>query len=584
MNKATKLLVAMAVALALCSIGLAQPTIPANYNGYTGFGQAIQTKNMPAGLVNEPGSQLIYLLDTGYDARKELSGNADYASKSVSDLDPDNASSAPYTNWISVTNTNPTEAVTVHFRYLASYRVWDSVAKDWVYNCEDLLDFLVVLTCNDTMLVDPFDYDIPGTTLNTKQRFFGSASAAGILKGIPAQKFDDGRFFLFVTASGDITNITADHPEAGDDYADWRYPRELAKTKSNGDIIGFADCDNQTKYIGAVKGINDKNLHILNASAVSFNFLTGFGTIAIPTAFLQGAVSEAAYGVTAYAIPAIDLLPEIVTPNNGVFGHPDGDGPPAPKWVILAGTENIPWSQKAVLADLLDPTKVRTNNYALRNEAHGGDAYVEVTVAKSKGGALGWTLFPIQGAVQGILPANQSLFMVSMVHDYNGRNNAKKSVTIPESDWSYGIDGAITEYQVLVYNNDEKLLKFDDPEIPVSPPPDFTQISININVRCFDAFDVAWKKEYDDLSIEDLHELGGQPLIDFLATPVNVNDEKGPGWIKFIRSPESRSVQNYDGSRPSFLTIAQQVNLFEGFGASWWTPTSAWTVVSNELR
>ncbi|UCF39058.1 MAG: hypothetical protein JSU96_09565 [Acidobacteriota bacterium] len=580
MNKATKLLVAVLLVLFLAPAAYAQVTD----NGYNAYGQAIQTKNMPAGVVNEPGSQLIYLLDTGVDAKGMYSGHEDYASKSVYDLSAGDIDMSAFRNFISVTNTNPTEAVTVHFRFLSSYRylVWDGSDWVWSYNCEDLLDFLVVLTCNDTMLIDPFDYDIPGTTLNTKARFFGSASAPGILKGIPARTFDDGRFFLFVTASADVaqivgspssaTNLTGGaHPEGGDIIADWRYPRELVPENSDGDAIGFDDCDDaDTLYMGWRTGIIDNNLHILNATAVSFNYLTGFGTIAIPTAYLEGAANDAAYGVVAYARPAVDLGAD--GNSSPITGGPDGDGPPAPKWVMLTGTELVPWSQKATTT-----AGGYATSYALRNEAHGGDTLSRGGVITSWGGSLGWTLFPIDGPTyDGMLPENQFLFFVSMLDDYNGSNNAKKSSSIPESDWSYGIDGAKTNYQVLVYNNDEELLQFDDPEIPVSPPPQFIQISINISVRCFDAFDANYNTEFDDFSIADLQSLGGQDLIDFLAVPVPVNDEKGPGWIKFVRN-QSVEAEEHDGSAGTFLTIAQQVYLFEGFGTSWWSPTVAYT-------
>ena len=50
---------------------------------------------------------------------------------------------------LSRTPTRP-KSVTVHFRYFND-------------NCEDILDFLVVVTCNDTLLFDPFNFVIPFT-------------------------------------------------------------------------------------------------------------------------------------------------------------------------------------------------------------------------------------------------------------------------------------------------------------------------------------------------------------------------------------------------------------------------------------
>ena len=43
------------------------------YNSYSPFDES-KTKDVPAGFVNEPGSQLIYLLDTGINA-EELYGD-----------------------------------------------------------------------------------------------------------------------------------------------------------------------------------------------------------------------------------------------------------------------------------------------------------------------------------------------------------------------------------------------------------------------------------------------------------------------------------------------------------------------------
>jgi hypothetical protein len=56
------------------------------------------------------------------------------------------------TNFISLSNTHPTKAVTIHFRYFND-------------ECEDVLDFLVILTCNDTLLFNPFDFQIPAASL-----------------------------------------------------------------------------------------------------------------------------------------------------------------------------------------------------------------------------------------------------------------------------------------------------------------------------------------------------------------------------------------------------------------------------------
>lgn len=553
MNKATKLFIFISVALLLVSMGMAQTK---DTDGYNQYPEAVQSKNIPTGLASEPGSQLIYLLDTGYDAKAELSGNADFGTRSVKDLASIEAPN--FQNFISVTNTNPTDAVTVHFRYITSRteRLSDGTLATF---CEDLLDFLVVLTCNDTMLVDPFDLEIPGTGLNVKTLFFGSSTAQGVLKGMPARLFDDGRFFLFVTASGDIVNNE-------DNYADWLFPNELV---SFDDIEHCSAVEEDT--IGTAPGIVNNNLHILNASAISFNYLTGFQTVAVPTAFLgPGAPTTAndlAYGVTAYARPAVYLGEDA---NEGWTGWPDGDGPEAPKRVVLAGSEEIPVTQSLTGATLI-------NNYYLRNDAHGGDTQRINGDVRSEGGALAWTLFPIDGpSYSGVLPSDQFIYFVSMVDDYNGSSNAKKPA-VAENDNSYGIDGALTLYELLVYNNDEEPFLPPPPDIQISPPPTFEPVSFIINTYCIDALNGSLTEEFGVFTIEDLHGIGGSDLVDYLAQPVG--SELGPGWIRIIRNQTTvPDDPEYDGTKATFFTVGQQITRFEGFGVAWWLPTSAYVL------
>ncbi len=68
-------------------------------------------------LVNEPGSQLVYLLDTGINAEELYGTDANYTSSSVRQYGHETPVNQ---NFISITNTNPEQAVTVHFRYFNS--------------------------------------------------------------------------------------------------------------------------------------------------------------------------------------------------------------------------------------------------------------------------------------------------------------------------------------------------------------------------------------------------------------------------------------------------------------------------------
>jgi hypothetical protein len=191
------------------------------------------------------------------------------------------------------------------------------------------------------------------------------------------------------------------------------------------------------------------------------------------------------------------------------------------------------------------------------------------------GGALSWTLYPIAGVVDGALPSEQFLYLASLVDDYNGSNNIKRSSTVPFNDNSYGMDAADSLYDVLVFNNDEELLELPLPDVPVSPPPPFTPISLVINVRCIDTWDGTLTSNFGTFSIADLFTLGGgSDVADFLATPVDVNDELGPGWLRLDRV-RTDLVENYDGVDPTYFTAGQSVVRFEGFAISWWLPASA---------
>ena len=80
-----------------------------------------------------------------------------------------------------------------------------------------------MLTCNDTLIFDPFNFIVPETSSNTRNRIFGSAE--GILTPISSRQYASGRFLIFATASGTS--------EDADDIAEIRFPQELANTFNN---------------------------------------------------------------------------------------------------------------------------------------------------------------------------------------------------------------------------------------------------------------------------------------------------------------------------------------------------------------
>ncbi|HUV12068.1 MAG TPA: hypothetical protein VMY18_00425, partial [Acidobacteriota bacterium] len=358
MNK--KLLVILSALVLFCLPQLMGQAMAPPDDGYNQFAKEIQTKSTPAGTVVEPGSQLLFLLDTGVDANiwddPDPEVDDHFASWSVLELSGGNVSGPTTPNFIAITNTNPTDAVTVHFRYFNT-------------DCDDILDFLLVLTCNDTFFVDPFNFAIPGASKNTSQRFFGPSSGnplgLGIcdgttlpcwdpaLPGITGLVYGDGRFLLQVTASGDpIDNA--------DPVADWLFPKEITGDLS--DCTGVA-----AGSIGATAGLNDDNLHILNASAISFNFLNGFMVRAIPTA-----TGNASYGVQAFTRPAVDVSQDNAT--SLYTGNADGDAVQAGKRYVLSGSEIINPSHFP-----LDESTPLITDYYLRSETHGGDINPDIS-------------------------------------------------------------------------------------------------------------------------------------------------------------------------------------------------------------
>ena len=144
----------------------------------------LEERHSPGGAVREPGSQLLYILDTGYNPLY-LKNDPGYRSQSI--LEIAGIQKPHYINWISVTNSSPRYSVTVHFQY---------------YNCYmmPILDFLAVLTCNDTMMVDALNLEIPGSGgINVRERFFRGLEEMDpgqYLPSLSAAEFGDGRFLL----------------------------------------------------------------------------------------------------------------------------------------------------------------------------------------------------------------------------------------------------------------------------------------------------------------------------------------------------------------------------------------------------
>ncbi len=222
---------------------------------------------------------------------------------------------------------------------------------------------------------------------------------------------------------------------------------------------------------------------------------------------------------------------------------------------------------------------------------------------------------------------------LSAVDDYNGSGNPTGAFT----DRAYGVDAADTFYYPTVFNNDEDTFTPETPECEeeeeaddelVSPgvpavdpdPCEDADPDIEFMVRCINAWSFTGDPidfvstgdvtdgdpvtagatcsglfgdltEYPfqdsdaytlvtnlgSFSVEDLLALGGAELEAFLDEPVVVGGpELGPGRVRLNRRVTILTEPAaYDGSRPTFITLGQNITRFEGFGMSIWLPVSA---------
>ena len=617
-------LIFLTLAVLSLSFGLAQTGWNDDgYNSYSPFDYQT-AKDTPAGFVNEPGSQLIYLLDTGINAEELYGDDVNFTSNSVLQF----GNAAPvHQNFISMTNTNPSHAVTVHFRYFNS-------------DCVDFFDFLVVLTCNDTMMVDPFDFVVPGTdNVNVKDRFFGYPNKADgngqSFDAIPASTFADGRFLLFVTASGDIKLDYDPWQNDSELYADYDemdlIPYEFInyrEEKLNVTCAAWRDGDggdagevlvaNGSYYsvYGDIEGFSDENLHILNASAVSFNYLVGFQTVAKVTDL--GA--QAAYMTEAFARPAIisRLIGEY-----SITGGPSGSGYiSAPLHVLLTGGEWI-WTNAAQTGNQV--IDVYGSQVAvLRQEAHAGDQLdrgenvLGTNWIISEGGALGWEIFPSNA-----MPAEKQIVnFFSFMDNYNGESNLAQTAQASRwDDVSYNIQPVVTIYTVEAYNNSEDNWVPGDPEDQpiVSPVTPESPLTSAIAVKCINTYqidpesnlnDAVLGQKFGEFTLQDLYDINSvlgtdsktlEGFLNVLAGSANeLANEVGPGWMRFSRWFTTRKWtttdlqptyvysywQGWDDSAnvpyvgefmqgPSIFTAGQANYVFENFGAGKWLSTVA---------
>lgn len=217
-------------------------------------------------------SQLLFAIDTGIDLTSMGFTPEQLESQSVLELT--GFQNALNSQFIHIRNIHPDNAVTIHIRYFNE-------------QCQDVLDFLLVVPCGGAVDFDPFNFQLPDPiTFNTRVRFFGPGQA-GTSSASPMSgtTFGKGRFLVTATAVGASNQ---------GDAAQFLFPRELTEP-------GL--CNANSDNIGATFGLTVNNLHVCDARTMSFNFLSGFQSEASDAA-CRGPVSAAtseALAQTAFA-------------------------------------------------------------------------------------------------------------------------------------------------------------------------------------------------------------------------------------------------------------------------------------------
>ena len=586
-------------------------------NGFSNYTAGnLMERHSPAGTLREPGSQLLFILDTGYDPLY-LKNDPGYYSRSV--LEMAGVRKPHYINWISVTNTSPKYSVTVHFQY---------------YNCymKPILDFLAVLTCNDIMTVDALGIEIPGSNgINVRERFFGGLDdlePGQFLPSLSAAEFGDGRFLLSVTAVGDPKGREAGDPATvysphwdGDRETfdpDWDnidlFPAELVTWETlDQSCKAYSEGEVPASVIGNTPGINDDNLHIFNATAISFNYLTG---LHVPAC--AGPNCNQSYMVDAFARPARNRQDALESDPEMYVGRQ------VPVSLVLSGGEKIYHRLNAT-----PYSSYLQNQYYLRwesgNEVNGGKPeavdfepdYINDLLIHSQGGSIGWPLIPIAWSGNfGFTPPAQYLNLLSVGDDYNGSDSTVDPVFPVKS---YRLSPLLSIYLLTVFNSSEDYLEAEYPGDILDPAPEDYPFTMAIGVRGLNAWTLEGEAVYGRLDenlysfgVDDIYRVRGEDVIDFLAetsapasekipdaynayepvanTPASgssgYDSEIGPGWVRFTRllvtgiwenNNSARKKQTlFDGHFSSVVTLAQHISQFRGVGYGEWASSSGY--------
>ena len=505
---------------------------------------------------DHPGSQLLFIADTGISAR-DPAGSDTPAAQSVSNRL--GTTEAAQKNFISVANTNEDRAVTVLFQYHN-----DEMRR--------VLRYLRVLRAGATVLVDPFDHEIPGTAdaegggrANVKDILFDDIPA---LTSEEEAGFNSGRFVIAVTAVG---ANTVDDPDTGDNEsntaatANILFPTFLAKDMHGMDnidncgelktTVGTTGEDNSLEYTKhGTDGANDcsqasdaagaddtsKNvgdLSIQNYQPVAFNDLIGHHTAA---QILPDLGEGIAWGVNA-------LVRSAISTSGGADAAANRIGAP---YTVLDGTDGVRLAPK-VHGGAEEVNASTDSDNRADDSGAGGPVAQDPTDSENNrvvnGGALFWpTLYRTAHE-------EQRVQFLSVADDYGDPGE-------------YQLLAAKTLYKIELHDAMGNILS--DPRsatppvyAPVPDPPPGLHILVDgIGVLPnASPVDCMGNDRVEGWSLADLTDIvpsasmGGKDFAG-LDAPVDPQANASPGWVEYRRT-QVTCTKDYGDGDPSDSTI-----------------------------
>ena len=215
-------------------------------------------------------------------------------------------------------------------------------------------------------------------------------------------------------------------------------------------------------------GLIRMNLHVFNASQISFNYLIGHLTTAHSEGIHQGFRDVRTSSWPTFRLGLVRLLTAaaMLNPVTPSRSEPDGDGSARGRWLrscgaVSLGTTALAADRFRILIDTNHALPAERSAWwrhrAARNSRGGAVGGISLY------GALGTTPFASSQVTNGTWrrPTAQMIHFLSVADDYNGSNNAAlASVQHAIEDISANISPAATTYVLQVYDSNEHVLTF----------------------------------------------------------------------------------------------------------------------------